>query len=270
MEGFNINNAPKFKTPQEELEFLRAHIAEKEKALNEQGKEVNREALAHNVINEYRKYEPEDVMHKSATMKSKDVENLVLRLHPENHDSKMEELLGILLDKGISNALSVVSKMNSPHLDDDFHRFLVQYLYTTHKVPGLKEGTPLFKALDMRLFEVTLPDSEDDERNKRSLKELLSAMEQFYAGMHSVGEGRENYNRNHFTLEIALSEGSDSFIFYAAVPSDKAELFEKQLLGVHLNAKIVEAPDDYNIFSDNAFISASYATLDHHEVYPIK
>ena len=203
-------------------------------------------------------------------MDKKEVENLVLRLKPETHDSKMEELLGILLDKGISNALSVVAKMNSPHLDADFHRFLVQYLYTTHKVPGLKEGTPLFKTLNMKLFEITLPDASDDEKNKKGLKELLSAMEQFYAGMHSVGEGRENYNRNHFTLEIALSEGTDSFIFYTAVPTEKAELFEKQLLGVHLDAKIVEVPDDYNIFSDGGFISASYLTLAHHEVYPIK
>ncbi len=270
MEGFNLNNAPKFKTPQEELEFLRAHIAEKEKALNGQGKEVNKENLAHEVINSYRKYEPADVMHKSAVIGKKESEHLVLRLKPEPHDSKMEELLAILLDKGISNALSVVAKMNNPHLDDDFHRFLVQYLYTTHKVPGLKEGTPLFKSLDMTLFEVTLPDAEDEEKNKKSLKELLGAMEQFYAGMHSVGEGRENYNRNHFTLEIALAEGTNNFVFYSAIPSDKAELFEKQLLGVHLDAKIVEAPDDYNIFSENSSISASYATLNSHEVYPIK
>ena len=46
MEGFNLNNTPKFKTPQEELDFLRAHIAEREKALGEQGKEVNKEQLA--------------------------------------------------------------------------------------------------------------------------------------------------------------------------------------------------------------------------------
>ena len=270
MEGFNLNNAPKFKNAQEELEFLRAHIAEKEKALNGQGKEVNKEDIAHNLVNEYRKYDPEDVLHKSVLMNKKDVENLILRLKPEDHDSKMEELLAVLLDKGVSNALSIVARMNNPHLDDDFHRFLVQYLYTTHKVPGLKEGTPLFKSLDMKLFEVTLPDAEDEEKNKKGLKELLSAMEQFYAGMHSVGEGRENYNRNHFTLEIALSDGSDSFIFYAAVPSNKSELFEKQLLGVNLDAKVVEVPDDYNIFSENAYISGSYAKLSHHEVYPIK
>ncbi|MFA6251172.1 MAG: TraM recognition domain-containing protein [Candidatus Paceibacterota bacterium] len=270
LEGLNLNNAPKFKTPQEELEFLRAHIAEREKAISGQGQEVNKEQLAHNVINEYKKYEPEEVMHKSAVVKQNVIEELVLRLKPETHDNKMEELLGILLDKGISNALSVVEKMNNPHIDDDFHRFLVQYLYSTHKVPGLKEGTPLFKSLDMRLFEITLPDIDDETGNKKGLKELLSAMEQFYAGMHSVGEGRQNYSRNHFTLEIALAEGSDNFVFYASVPSNKADLFEKQLFGVHSNAKIVEIPDDYNIFSENASVVGSYAKLAHHDVYPIK
>jgi len=270
MEGLNLNNAPKFKTPEEELTFLRAHIAEREKALSGQGKEINKEDLAHNVISEYKKYEPEDVMHKSALLKKDYAENFVLRLHPETHDSKMEELLGLLLTKGISNTLAVVGKLNNPHLDDDFHRFLVQYLYSTHKIPGLKENTPLFKSLDMKLFEITLPDMNENEGAKKGLKELLGAMEQFYAGMHSVGEGRENYNRNHFTLEIALSEGSDNFVFYTAVPSHKADLFEKQLFGVHPNAKIIEVPDDYNIFSENASISASYATLSHHDVYPIK
>jgi hypothetical protein len=270
MEGLNLNNAPKFKTPQEELEFLRSHIREKEKALIESGQDYSREAIAHDTLSEYKNYEPTDVMHKSAVIKDSDAENLVLRLHPEPHDNKMEEMLGILLDKGISNVLSIIGKMNNPHLDDDFHRFLVQYLYSTHKIPGLKEGTPLFKSLDMKLFEITLPDPTDNEKEKKGLKELLSAMEQFYAGMHSVGEGRQNFNRNHFTLEIALAEGTDNFVFYTAVPSHKADLFEKQLLGVHPTAKINEAPDDYNIFSEGASIAGSYATLIDYEVYPIK
>ncbi|MEK7585966.1 MAG: type IV secretory system conjugative DNA transfer family protein [Patescibacteria group bacterium] len=270
MEGLNLNNMPKFKTPEEELNFLRAHITEREKALDKAGHEVSKEELAQDVLSEYRQYEPEEVMHPSAVIKEGEAENLVLRLHPEPHDSKMEEILGVLLDKGISNALSIIGKMNNPHLDDDFHRFLVQYLYSVHKIPGLKEGTPLFKSLDMKLFEITLPDPTDDEKEKKSLKELLSSMEQFYAGMHSVGEGRENVNRNHFTLEIALSEDSDQFVFYTAVPTHKADLFEKQLLGVHPHAKINEIPDDYNIFRDDGVISASYATLSRYDVYPIK
>jgi len=270
MEGFNLNNAPKFKSPQEELDFLRAHIAEREKTLNEQNKEFSKESLASDVISEYKKILPEDAMHKSVSIKENESDALVLKLHPESHDRKMEELLAILLDKGISNTLSLVVKMNNPHLDDDFHRFLVQYLYSTHKIPGLKEGTPLFKSLNMKLFEITLPDQENDEKNKKSLKELLSSMEQFYAGMHSVGEGRENHNRNHFTLEIALAENTDHFIFYASVPSHKADLFEKQILGVHINAKVTEVPDDYNIFTENGSVVGSYATLSNHEVYPIK
>lgn len=270
MEGLNFNNSPKFKTPQEELEFLRAHIAERERVINQQGKEVNKDHIAHDVISEYRKYEPNEVMHKDSVIGKSEALDLVLRLRKEPHDNKMEEMLGILLSKGISNALSIISGMHNPHLDDDFHRFLVQYLYTTHKIPGLKESTPLFKSLDMKLFEITLPDANDNEENKKSLKELLSAMEQFYSGMHSVGEGRENHNRNHFTLEIALSEGSDNFVFYTAVPSHKAELFEKQLLGVHHHAKIIEVPDDYNIFKEDGVISASYAQLSNHDVYPIK
>ncbi len=270
MESFGLSNAPKFKTPEEELIFLRAQIADREKAASANGREVVKEQAAHEVLNHYRKLDPTDVMHTAAVMKAPEMQNLVLRLHPENHDRKMEELLGILLDKGVSTTLSVIAKMNNPHLDDDFHRFLVQYLYSTHKIPGLKEGSSLFKSLDMKLFEITLPDPTDNQADKKGLKELLSAMEQFYAGMHSVGEGRENQNRNHFTLEIALAEGTDHFIFYAAVPSHKSDLFEKQLLGVHSHAKIVEVPDDYNIFSEGGSIAASYATLAHHDVYPIK
>ncbi len=270
MKSLNLENSPKFKNPQEELEFLRAHLAEREKALTNKGKEVSKEKLSHEIIQEYKQYEPQDVMHPKAVIKDKFMEKLVLRLRPEVHDNKMEELLAVLLSKGISNTIAVINKMNNPHIDDDFHRFLVQYLYTTHKIPGLKEKTPLFKALDMKLFEITLPDSTDDETHKKNLKELLGAMEQFYAGMYSIGEGKENFNRNHFSLEVALSEGSDSLVFYAAVPSSKADLFEKQLSGVHLGAKIIEVPDDYNIFSEDGFVKASYAKLDNYDIYPIK
>lgn len=270
MEGLNLNNAPKFKSPEEELAFLRAHIAEKEKALRESGEKTNRESLAEQVVSEYQKYEPKEVLEKKVIMKEPELEKVVLRLAPEEHDKKIEELFGVLTEKGISNTLSIVMKLNNPHLDDDFHRFLVQYLATTNKVPGLKENTPLYKTLDMKLFEVALPESEDKEGNKKSLKELLGSMEQFYAGMHSVGDDRENRDERHFVIEIAQPENSENFVVYVAVPSKKADLFEKQLLGVHLDAKIAEVPDDYNIFTENSSVLASSAKLSSYEVYPIK
>lgn len=268
MENFSLENIPKFKTPEEELSFLRAHISEREQSLKKEGINTNQERVAHEAIRSYKDIPHENVMQKEYQLSNKESDEFVLNLQPESHDNKMEELLGILLSKGVSAALSVVSKMQNPHIDDDFHRFLVQYLVNTHKIPGLKENSSLFKSLDMKLFEITLPEPNDE--NKKSLKELLSAMEQFYAGMHSVGEGRQNYNRNHFTLEIALSDKSDEFIFYTAVPKDKADLFEKQLFGVHANVKINEAPDDYNIFTENAVVSASYAKLSKKDIFPIK
>ncbi|MEA3399265.1 MAG: TraM recognition domain-containing protein [Patescibacteria group bacterium] len=262
MEGIKLEK--KFKNPEEEVAFLRAHIAEKEKSLKENNQEFNKESLTQDIVQEYKQFKPKEVM--VSPTKESELEKLALNLSPETHDNKMEELLGVLLDKGISTVLNVVGKLNNPHLDDDFHRFLVQYLHSVHKIPGLKEGTPLFKSLDMKLFEITLPSSTDE----KNLQELLSLMEQFYAGMHSVGEGRQNYNRNHFTLEIALSEGSEQFIFYTAVPTNKADLFEKQLLGVHAEAKIIEVPDDYNIFFDGGMMAGSYAKLSNYDVFPIK
>ena len=97
-------------------------------ALNSKGEVYSKESLANDVIQEYKKYDPQDVMHGSVALKPHEAESLALRLRPENHDAKMEELLGVLLDKGISSVLSLIGKMNNPHLDDDFHRFLVQYL----------------------------------------------------------------------------------------------------------------------------------------------
>lgn len=270
MEGLNLNNVPKFKSPEEELNFLRAHIAEKEKALKEAGVETNKESLAENIVSEYQKYKPKEVIEKKSVVKDKEIKKLVLKLQPEEHDEKIEELYGILLEKGISNTLAIVMKLDNPHIDDDFHRFLVQYLATTSGIPGLKENTPLYKTLDMKLFEVALPEVDSKEGNVKSLKELLGTMEQFYAGMHSIGEDRENKDQRHFAIEIAQPENSESFVVYVAVPSKKAGLFEKQLLGVHIDAKITEIPDDYNIFTENGHVEASRGKLISYDSFPIK
>ena len=270
MEELSFKENPKFKNPEEELSFLRERLAEKEKEVLSSKQEVSKEELAERVISDYEKHPAEEVMKKSSLLKEKAKEEIILRLHPEPHDKKMEELLAIVMEKGISNALSLVEKLNNPHIDDDFHRFLVQYLVSAGKIPGLKEQSPLEKTLKMKLFEISLPVENNDEGHKRSLKELLGAMEQFYSGMSSVGEGKNNKEGNRFALEIALSSEANDFVFYTAVPSSKADLFEKLLLGIHSNAKIIEVPDDYNIFSENGYSLGSYAELKNKAAFPIK
>ena len=269
MESFEARALPQFRSPQEEIAFLRAQVLEKESALQEAGIETTREAVADQTLRAYKETAFDDVIHPSQQLSSAQQEQIVLRLSPEPHDAIMEELLGILMDKGIKNALAIVESMRNPHVDDDFHRFLVQYLQSTGSVPGLKPSTELYRALDSRLFEVTLPEVAESE--KKGLKELLTAMEQFYAGMNSVGIGRENQDRRHFTIEIALANNGDQFIIYAAVPSGKAGLFEKQLLAVQPDAKIREVTDDYNVFTEGRdTTAASTAYLARHDIFPIK
>ncbi len=266
MKGLNLENKKvKFKTPQEELEFLRSCLLDKENFLIEQGEGANREELSDEIISEYKQYEPKEVLHKSFITKDDFKDSLVLRLFPEAHDNKMEELLGVLLSRGISNALSVVAKINNPHIDDDFHRFLVQYLHTVDTIPSLRKGTPLHKSLNLKLFQIVLP---NESNNKKSLGELFVAMEQFYAEMNFIG--KEGENQNYFALEIVLPEDANDFIFYAAIPNHEINLFEKQLKKIHLNARLVEITNDYNIFSENGVVLASYATLHNHQVYSIK
>ncbi len=177
MEQFGLTKEmPKFSSPQEELEYLRAHVAEREKILAAEQNPKTREMIAAELIEDYREAPVRDVLEQKQALPEKQVEELVLSLRPETHDARMEELLGILLDKGIKNALEVVGALGDPHVDDDFHRFLVQYLKATHGVPGLKEETPLWKALDMRLFEVSLPElQKSDEGAADAYKKFIEA-----------------------------------------------------------------------------------------------
>lgn len=265
-----FNEIPKFKTPAEELDFLRAHVAKKEQELIEKGHFEHAENTARDVISEYKKISIKEVVHKDNLLSKKESEAIVLKLKPETHDTVMEELLGIVVTKGIKNALSVAEAMNNPHIDDDFHRLLVQYIKTGQIIPGLKEGTPVHKSLNMTLFEITLPPPVDEGDKQKGFKEFISAMEQFYAGMQSISEGKNNDKENYFTLEVALSNQSDQVVVYAAVPNKYISLFEKQVLAFYHDAKIKDVPDDYNIFNENGASVGAYASFSERGVLPIK
>ncbi|MFN4181342.1 MAG: hypothetical protein ACK4FA_01450, partial [Candidatus Paceibacteria bacterium] len=271
MDSFSFKGMPKFKTPEEELDFLRAHVAEKEKALIDAGhfEHAQEKAITH-TISEYKKMPLEAVVHSEHAISENDTEGIVLKLKPETHDIVMEELLGLLLTKGIRNALSVVQSMNNPHIDDDFHRLLIQYLKTGQIISGLKEGTPLWKELHMTLFEVTLPPAREDSEKSKGFKEFIGAMEQFYAGMHSIAEDPRNLKENYFTLEIALSSSSDEVVIYAGIPNKHVSMFEKQVLAFYQDAKVVEVSDDYNIFNDEGVSAGAYAAFLERPVLPIK
>ena len=262
---------PKFKTPEEELEYLRAHIAKREEELIKIGHFENaRENAAHDVVGAYKDVPAKQLVHSSHIINEKEAQGIVLALQPESHDSVMEELLGIVITKGIRNALSVAEAMGNPHIDDDFHRFLVQYLKTGQIIGDIKEGTPLYKSLNMTLFEITLPPPTEEADKSKGFKEFIGAMEQFYAGMQSISVDKKNEKEIYFTLEVALGNQSDEVVIYAGIPNKHLSLFEKQILAFYHNAKIREITDDYNIFNASGGSVGAYASFSERGVMPIK
>ena len=267
--------SPRFTSPQEELQSLREQVALKEKELENENREVPRDttrAVEESIeesIEEHRQRPHEEVLAPDFLLSEERAGEIVLQLAPEAHDEQMSELMGILEEKGIYNTLKVVEKMNSPHIEDDFHRILVQYIKEGIPIALLKEKEPLWESLHMTLYEIRLPEARSDEIKEKSLKELLSSMEQFYAGMLSISDIK-NKQRRHFTLEIAIAEGSSEIVFYASVPDQKKELFEKQILSLFSGVYIEEQNDDYNIFSEGGISAGSYATFKNNSIFPIK
>ncbi|MDD5165612.1 MAG: DUF87 domain-containing protein [Candidatus Pacebacteria bacterium] len=254
-------------TPHEELARVRGVVAERHLDAEQNNESLAEHEAATDVINQYASVTPSEVLHPAYALKDHQSTEIVLKLSPETHDKQMENLLGILEEHGIRNALSVVEKMNNPHIYDDFHRLLVQFIAGGHSVQGLKESDPIWKPLHMCLFEVSLPEATEDEK-KKQLSELISGMEQFYSGMLSISN--DPRSQEYFTVEIANSNGSNEFIFYVSVPDTRKSLFEKQILAMFPGAHVHEHTDDYNIFNSNGASVATYANLAKHALYPLK
>jgi len=259
----------RFSSPQEELDYLRGEVAKHEKTLLDKGEVVPREEIITDKIIDYKNTKPEEILHPDYQIKEKEIESIVLDLSPEEHDSKMEELVSILQTKGLMNALSVVEELKDAHLDDDFHRFLVQYIKAGIPVEGVNERSPFFRSLKMTLFEVALPQGVEEEGGKqKNLKELISKMEQFYAGMISVSAEKEG--QDYFSIELANANKSEEFVFYISVPDNKKNLFEKQILSIFPEARILEKKDDYNIFNEQGTSVGGYITQGKNHIYPLK
>lgn len=267
MEGTYFKETPKFNSPEEEIKFLRDHIENREKELRESGTEKTKEQVTKEALTAYDLLPKEEVLHKNYAQKEEDTEAIVLRLKPEAHDEKISELYGYLLENGLKNTLDLVSRMNDPHIEDDFHRFLVQFLHASGEVPGLREGSPEFKSLNLALFEVTLPGNVKEE--KKTFIDFITGMKQFLLGMQSISRGENNKEKQYYTLEIANSANSNDLVIYVSIPKEKRELLEKQVLAFYHDAKVRECVDDYNIFSMDCSVVASYASLSKEDVFPI-
>jgi hypothetical protein len=261
---FAPQTSEKFKTPQEELVYLREQVKLRENELAEKNIHAERADIVAEKISKYRDVSAPDVLHKNYILSEQKTEGIVLNLAPEKHDKKMSELLALLQAKGIKNTLTVLGEMKDPHVEDDFHRFLVQYIQSGNMVGNIPDS--IEKSVRMALFEVIL--SEEVEGKQKSLAETVSAMTQFLSGMMSVQHGKAD--DSYFTIEIANANGSEQFVLYVSVPASKKDLFEKQVTAVFPNVKVTYEPNDYNVFNEDGVSLGSYAVSSENAIFPIK
>lgn len=258
-----------FKNPEEEIAHLRNLIAEKEKHLETVGLKKESLTTTKETLAEYKTVPTSEVLHPEYEIKKEEIEKISIKLAPEEHDKQINELVRLAKEKGIKNALSVIEKMQNFHVTDDFHRFVAEYIKEGFTIPGVSFGERISKGLMMSLYEILVPEEAEKSEIKNSLQEIISGMEQFYAGMLSISDVK-NPSENWMSLEIANANFSQEIVFYVAVPNSKKNLFEKQILSIFHNAKIVEKPDDYNIFNEVGYTAGAYADFSKKPIYPIK
>jgi TraM recognition site of TraD and TraG len=191
-----------------------------------------------------------------------------LPLDPEEHDMQVEELYHMMIAKGVKATLSHIDKQNDPHLLDDFHRFLVQYLAQAKELPQVAQKNELYKDLDYVLFEIALPKPAENER--RTFKEYITIMEQLLSGLQSLYYSHDKGNERTYSMELALPAGSDEIFIFVGIPSKGIELFEKQVIGLFPSARVKEAPNDYNVFAKDAVSVGSYAKSGFKEFLSLK
>ncbi len=269
-----MESAPKLSTPEEELAYLREQVTRKEAELGVQGAPLERARIISEQIRAHRAA-PEDMLahgYRISEATAHDTASRILtELNLGGSEAAIASLRSTMEEKGIKNALTVLERLNDPHTTDDFHRYLVQYVAAGLPLAGANETAPRFQALRMTLYEIALPGPKSTDKNAsaKPLKELISAMEQFYAGLLSVEEAAPG-EPHYYALELAVPADSPELQFYAAVPNGKRTLFEKQLLAVFPDAHLVPQPKDYNIFAANGTALLSSARFAENPALPLK
>ncbi len=250
-----------FPRPEDEVALLRAET----RRLQSESVETSKELAADRAVETYRELPASVALREESAMPERLIKMTALGLQEEPHDSQIASLLAMLPEKGVKNVLLIAEKTGNPHVIDDLHRALVRYVASDLPLSHWNEKDPLWRPLHFALFEIQLPESREEQVEKK-LPELISGMEQFYAGMIASGENRKDI---YLSIELAKERGSADFAFYVAVPADYARLLEKQILSIFPEAKVRAAESDYNIFNENGIAAAAHASLEKNALYPL-
>lgn len=256
-----------FASPEDEIRFLREQIAAKERELLSRNQELDHtdvETIGKQELQEYITFTPKMVLDETYEKPPEEYATSLAQI--ETAVDPVQEVVTIAYEKGLHHALTVLEKQGNAYLTDEVHRRIVEDIRAGHQVQGLKEGVPPWQILHMTLFSVSLPDRSASDTEKRSLVELYGIMQQFFAGMRSVG----TLSKAHYVLELAVADKSDDIVLYIAVPNQHVDLFEKQILSLYPHIQLEQQMHDYNIFVSAGESAVAVADLKRHPIYPLR
>lgn len=238
----------KFRTPQEEIAYLRERIKEKNKELETPENRFEHNRLARREIDRYAEIYPSDILYATVIIPDHDATKMAKQLSSEDSDMQIDFLLTILPERGIRNTLSIVEKMDNPGLENDLHKILAEYIaegFPTKKAAFERgpHSTRTWSVRSMYLYEI-----------QPSGKDIYTALIENLSGLLSSELGA-----NTFSFEIAMPQGIHSPHFYIAIQSDDKDSFEIRAPGIFSNAHIIELREDYNIFNATGVHAAAYA-----------
>jgi len=260
--------ANQFSTPEEEISYLREKIAEREREMMTRTPEIDSadiETVGKQEIKEYASFTPQVILNRGHRMEepvlAASIEQVAISRDP------VKDVMDIVVEKGVRNALSVLEKIDNAYVVDEVHRQLIEHIRSGVQVQNLKEGVVPWHVLHMTLYEVTLPESKTENGREYQLAELVGKMEQLFAGLETIGSVEP---LNHFAMEIGVSSNSDDIVFYVAIPDQYVTLFEKQTMSLFPYAELTVQAHDYNIFVEGGVNLVTEITLKKHPIYPLK
>jgi len=263
---FNEKAPEQILTPKNEIEHLRNNIIEQNIESQNSTRPLSVESVTKKVIQEHHDNVDIESIVNDRSVYLKGVEAMINSIGHKNTDGQVVELASLMLDKGVRVAMDVVEKMNTPELEDDFHRFLIKYLLSGHEDEVRDLPKKEWKALHMKLFEIVPPVNEE-AKDPRS---AITMMEQLYAAMQMVAVDIENKDDAYYSLEIAIANGSNEVVFYIAAPMSVENILEKTLQSYFPGIQVIPHDKDYNIFHDAGYQVGATAVDLENNILPIK
>ena len=175
----------------------------------------------------------------------------------------------MLQENGVAKAIEAAEASNNPHLIDDFHRLLVEWVREGLPAKG-SDTTPYNVPLRMTLFEVTLPQAglEKDKAGDqtKALRDFMSLMEQFYRGMLQMDTRHGEY----FSFEIANPRRSDTNQRVYRHPRPRAKIWRKNNCSLCIRRRGLSKSDDYNGLSEGSATAAAMAKQAERPIYSLR